>query len=84
MIQKEDSPQEAREFLLVAVDRFRQSRQLRRAVTKFESLYTLSEELNMFDRRLLEYFPWSLIGITVLTFTVFDVLVTLRICLEES
>ncbi len=53
MIQKEDSPQEAREFLLVAVDRFRQSRQLRRAVTKFESLYTLSEELNMFDRRLL-------------------------------
>ena len=53
MIQQEDSPQEAREFLLVAVNRFRQSGQLHRAVKKFESLYALSEELDMFDRRLL-------------------------------
>ncbi|MFQ6123481.1 MAG: tetratricopeptide repeat protein [Candidatus Heimdallarchaeota archaeon] len=53
MVQKEDNPQESRKFLLIAVDRFRQSGQLRQAVKKFESLYSLSEELDMLDRRLL-------------------------------
>jgi len=56
LCKRDNNLHEARGYLLEAVDRFRQSGQLRKAVNKFETLYEISEELDLFDRGLLDEF----------------------------